>query len=104
MSIYEKLIDINDEWEKSLSEKELLPIGISPTNQYLLLGIGNHNADKIFYETRWLQSIELLANNIFEYFFNIEIIPSPNNLLPELKILYKNWSEDFLENERRRWN
>ncbi len=90
-----RVVDINDEWERGLIDKKLLPIAGTSTNQLLLLGIGEHNADKIYQETRWNGTVIQYAENIFDYFAKIELIPKTSSSLPDLNVLYQNWGEDF---------
>ena len=90
-----RLIDMKNDWERGLIEKELIPIGTNSFNQYLMLGVGEENADKIYYESRSEDKIELLSDNIFEYFTKIEVVPKTSYSLPHLNVLYKNWGENF---------
>jgi len=91
-----KLFDINDELDNNLLALNLIPIAISSSNQLLMLGMGVNNMDKIFYETKWNNNrLELIADNIFDFFRGIELEPQTNKWLPNLNQLYRNWGEDF---------
>jgi hypothetical protein len=100
-SIFEiKLIEDNyDKLAKSADEiirlnvEGSMPFGISPSNDYILVGLVENNRDFIFLQTADLRL--LLADNIFDFFRIMQLVPEPNKWMPDLRKLYKNWGEDF---------
>lgn len=83
----------DDEIDQTVLGK-VIPVGISSTNAYLLLGIDATNKDQIYLQNPGKPNI-LLAENIFEFCKELKLIPETNRWLPDLNILYRNWGEDF---------
>lgn len=79
-------------------KQEFLAIGECAFQIYLLVGIGEHNKDKIYAESATEKvKLRYLCDNIYD-FFRDYIVEIDESCLPKGKCatdLYKNWGEDF---------
>lgn len=77
--------------------EKIIPIAYDSNGALLMLGVGEDNADKIYYYVRhWDERLKLIANNIFEFFkdYHIEIDEAYLRGVT-LDKLYKNWGDKF---------
>lgn len=91
-NVLESISKSDDEVIKE-SMEGFLPIGITPLNDYLIVGTIGSNSDKIFIQSS--NTNLFLSENIFEFCRHIYLIPESNRWLPDLSKLYRNWEEDF---------
>jgi hypothetical protein len=84
--------------DDAVHPSDLLKIATTSMNQSILVGIGTHNQDKIYWGRPDLQPQYIeLADNIFEFIRGIVLVPIEEQNLFGYKYsqLYKNWGEDF---------
>jgi hypothetical protein len=84
--------------DDAIHQSDLLKIATTLMNQSIMVGIGTHNQDKIYWERSDLQPrYKELADNIFEFIRGIVLVPIEEQNLFGYKYsqLYKNWGEDF---------
>ena len=68
-SMLPKMLDAEDDIDQEILKEDVIPIAYCPSQELLMLGIGEHNADKIYYFVRYKEEkLKLVANNIFEFF------------------------------------
>lgn len=92
-----KYLDIKDEIEREIYDQQVIPIAYCPTQELIVLGVGRHNEDKIYYYRRYEEEkLRLVSENIFEFFrdYYVKIDAFYLHGTP-LSSLYRNWNEDF---------
>ena len=96
--IIPKVLDLEDtEPDIIVHNMEIIPIAYGPGGELLMLGVGENNADKIYYFVRHLDEyLKEISDNIFEFFknYHIEIDETYLAGIP-IEKLYKNWGDKF---------
>lgn len=92
-----KVLDLDDSIDKETYENNVIPIAYCPGGELLMLGVGDENADKIYYYVRYHDDrLKFIANNIFDFFKEYHIKIDETYLLGiRLEQLYRNWGDKF---------
>lgn len=85
------------EQDINVYNKNIIPIAYGPGGELLMLGVGEDNADKIYYFARHLDEyLREIADNIFEFFKYYQIKVEESSLVNiEINQLYRNWGDKF---------
>ena len=86
---------LNEENDVLILNNKLIPIGITNFNEFIVVGYGEKNLDKIYIQDHSEQTIIELTENIFEFSRRVNLIPKKRSFLNNFNELYKKWGEDY---------
>ena len=93
--ILNEVLDQENENDNLLLSSEVIPIGITNLNEFIVVGYGQKNRDKIFVQNHSRQSLEEISENVFEFCKRITLTPTKLSFFENHNELYKNWGEDY---------
>jgi hypothetical protein len=95
--ILPKVLLLDDEGDIEIYEHNVIPIAYCPGSELIMLGVGEHNADLIYYFARYKEpKLERVADNVFEFFKDYYVKIDEFYLRGRrVEDLYQNWGEKF---------
>ena len=93
--IMNEVLDEENKADKIVLDSEMMPFGITNFNEFILVGIGVNNLDRIFIQDNTYQEVHLISIDAFEFCRKIDLIPESKSYIKEHSRLYKNWGENY---------
>lgn len=93
--IMKELLDEENEADKLILDSQMLPIGITNFNEFIVVGFGEQNSDKIYIQDETEQKIVEVSENLFEFCKRVSLIPEKRSFFNDFNDLYKKWGEDY---------
>ena len=93
--IMKEVLDEENGVDKLILDSQMLPIGITNFNEFIVVGFGEQNSDKIYIQDETEQTIIEIAENLFEFCRRVSLIPEKRSFFNDFDELYKKWGENY---------
>ena len=90
-----EVLDEENGVDKLILDSQMLPIGITNFNEFIVVGFGEQNSDKIYIQDETEQTIIEIAENLFEFCRRVSLIPEKRSFFNDFDELYKKWGENY---------